>query len=376
LKITIVQGAFFPVPPIRGGAIEKIWFALGKVIAARGHEVTHISRTFPDLQDDETIDGVRHLRVRGHDAPSSMLALKCYDLLYTLRALRLLRRLPRADLVVTNTFWLPLLVRSEKFGRLYVHVARYPRGQMRLYGHAARLQTVSQPIRDAIVHETPQLARRVSYVPNPVIRGAANSTTIPRRREVLYVGRLHPEKGVHLLIEAFARMPANARADWRLVIVGPSAASAGGGGEDYESGLRHRAGPLGESVEFVGPIYDATALDEFYSRAALFVYPSLAERGETFGVAPLEAMACGCPALVSDLACFREFLVEDVNGFRFDHRTADPAATLAALLAALLDDPARLAATEPAARRKADEFSVERVADLYLADFQAVLAGR
>ncbi len=374
MKITIVQGAFFPVPPIRGGAIEKIWFALGKVFVARGHSVTHISRAHEELPDEETIDGVHHLRVPGYDAPRSMLALKFRDLLYTRRAIGLLRRLPRADLVVTNTFWLPLLIRSEKFGRLYVHVARYPKGQMRLYSHAARLQTVSQTIRDTIIAEAPELAPKVSYVPNPVIRAAAPPTPVPRRREILYVGRLHPEKGVQLLIAAFALLTPEQRADWRLVILGPSAASAGGGGEEYEAELHRLAAPVADRVDFIGPIYDPAVLDAYYARASLFVYPSIAEKGETFGVAPLEAMACGCPALVSDLACFREFLVENVNGFRFDHRTSDPARTLAVRLAELLADPAKLAATAPAALAKADEFSAERVSDLYLADFQATLA--
>jgi hypothetical protein len=37
MRITIVQGAFLPVPPVLGGAVEKIWFALGKEFASRGH---------------------------------------------------------------------------------------------------------------------------------------------------------------------------------------------------------------------------------------------------------------------------------------------------------------------------------------------------
>ena len=43
MKITIVLGAFFPVPPIMGGAVEKVWFALGQEFARRGHEVVQIS---------------------------------------------------------------------------------------------------------------------------------------------------------------------------------------------------------------------------------------------------------------------------------------------------------------------------------------------
>ena len=43
MKITIVLGAFFPVPPLMGGAVEKVWFALAQEFARLGHEVTQIS---------------------------------------------------------------------------------------------------------------------------------------------------------------------------------------------------------------------------------------------------------------------------------------------------------------------------------------------
>ena len=65
MKITIVQGAFLPVPPIMGGAVEKVWLRLGQEFAAAGHEVVHVSRTHPQLPTEERIEGVRHVRVRG-----------------------------------------------------------------------------------------------------------------------------------------------------------------------------------------------------------------------------------------------------------------------------------------------------------------------
>lgn len=371
MKITIVQGAFLPVPPLRGGAVEKVWFALGQEFARRGHQVTHLSRRFPGLANEEVIEGVRHLRLPGHDAPRSVVALKFFDLLYSLR---IVRRLPPADVLVTNTAWLPAFVRSEKFGRLYVHVARYPRGQMRFYSHAARLQTVSRPIMQAIKDECPALADRVRCIPNPVGRGSPAPASPSRGKEMLFVGRVHPEKGLHLLIEALGRVPAEKLADWRLVIVGPSAANAGGGGEAYAAKLHELARPLGDRVQWIGPIFDVARLGEFYARASLFIYPSIAEQGETFGVAPLEAMAFGCPALVSNLACFRDFLDENVDGFVFDHRAEDPVATLADKITALLRAPEKLAHAGACALRKSEDFSVERVASLYLADFQS-LAG-
>src|SRR5207253_2573333 len=107
MKITIVLGAFFPVPPVMGGAVEKVWFALSQEFARRGHEVVLVSRALPELPRSETRAGVKHLRVRGFDIPRSLIWLKFLDLVYSLRTMSLL---PKADIIVTNTFWLPILL--------------------------------------------------------------------------------------------------------------------------------------------------------------------------------------------------------------------------------------------------------------------------
>jgi hypothetical protein len=46
MRITIVQGAFLPVPPLLGGAVEKMWFGLAPEFVRHGHEVVYISRRF------------------------------------------------------------------------------------------------------------------------------------------------------------------------------------------------------------------------------------------------------------------------------------------------------------------------------------------
>jgi glycosyltransferase involved in cell wall biosynthesis len=360
------------VPPLRGGAVEKIWFALGQEFARRGHEVTHISRAFADLPHEEIIEGVRHIRVSGHDTPRSMVRLKLLDLLYSLRVLP---KLPAADILITNTFWLPILVRSNRFGKIYVHVARYPKGQMRFYAHAARLQTVSGPIKEAILAELPGRGDLVECIPNPLPEWNAHHSPPAlggRLKHLLYVGRVHPEKGLDLLISAIARIPKELFAGWKLLVVGPAEASAGGGGADYLATLRRMTESIPDRVEWVGPVYDATRLADYYRNSSLFLYPSLAERGESFGLAPLEAMSHGCPALVSDLSCFRDFIAADVNGFVFDHRASEPAAVLADAITDLIRNEAQIESVREAALSKAREFSVERVAGLYLRDFQTL----
>ena len=378
MKITIVQGAFLPVPPLMGGAVEKIWFALGQEFVRRGHEVVHISRRCMGLPREETIEGVRHIRVPGFDTPTSLALLKGLDLLYSLRALRVL---PEADILVTNTFWLPFFVRSKRYGKLYVHAARYPKGQMRFYAHADRLQTVSHPIREAIEREVPQLADKVRCISNP-LPGEVPSLLLERatnnggEKRILYVGRVHPEKGIALLLDAMMLIPAEQLAGWKLVVVGPAEAKYGGGGEAYLADLKRRSEKISDKIVWTGAIFDTDCLNEYYRSASLFVYPSLAEKGETFGLAPLEAMAQGCPALVSNLDCFRDFIVEDVNGFVFDHRSANPAMTLAAKLQMLMGAQERLAAAAVYAHQKAGEFSLGCIAGQYLEDFQSLLVGR
>src|SRR2546423_13037089 len=202
MKITIVLGAFFPVPLTMGGGVEKVWFSLAPEFVKRGHEVVMVSRKTPGLSREEMIDGVKQLRVDGFDTPRSLIWLKFLDLIYSLRTMSIL---PDADIIVTNTFWLPILLRDPKRGRVYVQVARYPKGQMRFYGKAARLQAPSNAVARAIAAEAPKLADKVAVVPNPVPALENSPSPISsREKTILFVGRVHPEKGVHVLVDAFA----------------------------------------------------------------------------------------------------------------------------------------------------------------------------
>jgi glycosyltransferase involved in cell wall biosynthesis len=371
MKITIVLGAFFPVPPIKGGAVEKAWFVLAQEFARRGHEVVQISRAVPEFPREKTIAGVKHRRVPGFNASSSLTWLKLLDLVYSIRTISVL---PKADIIVTNTFWLPLLLRSSKHGRVYVHVARYPKGQMWLYGKAARLQTPSRAVASAVADEAPKLAGRISVVPYPAPKSTSATAPLPvREREkiILFVGRVHPEKGVDLLIDAFAGKPNAILTDWKLMIIGPAESKFGGGGSEYLADLKRRAGDA--SVVFRGAIFDPVALEREYRSARVFVYPSLADRGESFGLAPLEAMSLGCAALVSDLACFHDFIRDQDTGFIFNHRVANPAEALREKIEQVIADPTLLSTVADAGYRKSTEYSLGRVADQFLEDFNSIL---
>jgi glycosyltransferase involved in cell wall biosynthesis len=378
MKITIVQGAFLPVPPIMGGAVEKVWFGLGQEFVKQGHEVTHISRAHPELPHTETIGGVCHIRVPGFDTPKSLIWLKILDFIYSCRVFF---KLPKADILITNTFWLPILVRTTDRGFLYVHVARYPKGQMRFYRHASRLQAVSSSVAEAIIQQDPSSRLRVKVIPNPlpaelsILRENKDTLHTHRQPWILYVGRIHPEKGIHLLIAAFHHLcQSQAFPDWRLVIVGPWETHYGGGGEAYYQDLQNQSLSIADQVDWIGAVFDPEQLYDYYRQASLFVYPSLAEQGESFGLAPLEAMAKGCPVLVSDLMCFKDFIQPSRNGFIFNHRQPVPELELATYLQTLIEQEDTRLRIAQQGYITAESYQISHIADQYLDDFVAVLS--
>src|SRR5262249_5375901 len=349
----------------------KVHLLLAGAYRAAGHDVTIVSRQYGDFPHEETIDGVRHIRLPSFDATSSL----GWNIVLTLGyARRVARNLPPADITVTNPLALPLSLPRRRAGKIYVHVARFPKHQMWLYGRADRLQAISQAVADAIAEQAPSLADRVVTIGYPVPDAYFQPAAAPRSNTVLYVGRVAREKGVNLLVEAFARL-ARAAPDWTLRIVGPHATSQGGDGSDYLDELKTLARPLGSACVFAGPVFDQDALLREYRAASIFVYPSVAERGEAFGLAALEAMAAGCATIASGLRCFDDFIVPGTSGMRFDHRAADPAKELAAGLARLMADPLereRIAATGHGAARR---FATPAIASRMLDDFASLLAG-
>jgi glycosyltransferase involved in cell wall biosynthesis len=114
---------------------------------------------------------------------------------------------------------------------------------------------------------------------------------------VLFVSSLWQYKNCDGLLRAWA-LARGELGDRQLAIVGA------GRDEKYLASLRALADELGISgdVVFVGGIPLERTVD-FYRAADLFVYPSL---NETFGLPILEAMACGCPVVTSDISAMPE----------------------------------------------------------------------
>jgi glycosyltransferase involved in cell wall biosynthesis len=352
MRITIVGGFFLPMPPVSGGATEKSWSNLAREFAAQGHEVTVISRRWPNLPDQESAGGVRHLRLPGFDHHTALWQNLLLDFWWSWRVFF---RLPAADIVVVNAVALPVWLGRLKpsAGRVVVMTGRMPKGQYRHYRRIARVLAASSYVRDRVTAENPALSgvsqvwgypidwRRLSAPATPVQAGPPKNGG----SEVVvgYVGRIHEEKGLRLLADAvqvLGKMPG--LPSWRLLLCGPVDVARGGSGPEFRDELRQRLVSVlpVERVDFLEPQFDEQALGEIYRRIDVFCYPSLAARGETFGVAVAEAMAAGAAPVVSNLACFTDFVRDGANGVVFDHTAPDAAARLAAALAQLVRDAA------------------------------------
>ena len=120
-------------------------------------------------------------------------------------------------------------------------------------------------------------------------------TLSTERRFILFLGRLHTNKGLDLLVDAFSQL-SEAFPDVDLVIAGPD--------EGAEPAARRqvKALNLGNRIFLVGPVYGADKVAAFVD-ASVFCLPS---RGEAFSMAIVEAMASGVPVVISEQCNFPE----------------------------------------------------------------------
>jgi glycosyltransferase involved in cell wall biosynthesis len=168
--------------------------------------------------------------------------------------------------------------------------------QRRILAGAALLHATSMAERRDI--RAAGLRNPIAVIPNAVDIPASlpERKRVSPNRRVLFLGRLHPVKGLDNLLEAWANVRP---VDWELTLAGPDE-------EGYRAKLEAIIGQRGlaNDVRFVGSV-EGEDKWKLYRSADLFVLPT---KSENFGIAIAEALACGLPVITTKGAPWQELL--------------------------------------------------------------------
>lgn len=352
----------YEFPPLGGGAANAT-ANTAREMAALGVEVLVLTSAFGDLPREERRDGftIRRIptlrRQRDRSSVVEMLAFLASSLV--MAPLAAARWRPDATIayfglpcgpaawLVKALFGTPYVISlrgGDVPGFLYDGISLYHRVAGPVIGwlwrRAAAVVANSEGLADLARRFAPDVP--VAIVPNgvdaalfsPPPDGAALPAAGEAGREaageadseadgevtLLFVGRVVRQKGLDLVLEAMAALPAGVR----LRVVGDGPARPALEAQAEALGLRGR-------VEFLGWL-DRAALPAAYREADLFVFPS---RDEGMPNAVLEAMAAGLPVAATRIAGNQDLVVDGETGLMVP---SDDAPALAAALARLTAD--------------------------------------
>ena len=332
--------------------IESYYEEVGGRLATMGHQVTIYCRNYFTPAGTER-NGMRivrlptirskHLETLVHTFLSTLHVLvhRCDVVHYHALGPALFSFLPRLAGKKTIVTVQGLDWQRKKWGRFASLILRL--GEKA----AARLPNHTMVVSRTLQNNYFANGAPTSYVPNG---GELREWHAPERifewgltpgKYILFLGRLSPEKGCHLLIEAFEKLTT----DVKLVIAGASSYC-----DEYSRRLREHAGERILILNWVSGV----VLDELLTNAMIFVLPSDIEG---LSLALLDAMGAGLCVVASDLSENRE-AVENA-GFTF--RRGD-SKDLSERLAFLVANPAvREAAGEAAKRRVQQHYQWSKI---------------
>jgi glycosyltransferase involved in cell wall biosynthesis len=187
------------------------------------------------------------------------------------------------------------------------------------------------------------------FSPDPAAASARRAALglDPEQFLILYVGRVCRQKGTDLLVEAYSRLRAEGR-NVRMVVAGPIGQFGHEGSDEITHDLGQQQGL------YLGPV-DEAILPSIYNMADAFVLPT--RTNEMFGMAAIEAQACGRPVICSDHGGLPE-VVPASSGLLFEPGDIDG---LAQQLRVLMDNPAMRRRLSEAAVVNARRFAWETI---------------
>jgi glycosyltransferase involved in cell wall biosynthesis len=387
MKICHVAPELLPVPPTKGGAIER-WIrdAAGR-LADRGHELHVVSRDHGDGATTFADAGVHyHFVTIPARLDNGMPAALARGLWYYARVRGVVAAIA-PDIVHHHSrpagLWLSASGPAKSI--ISLHSMDYGWGLgyrawdrplfTRGLQAATRVLCVSEFIRRHTVERYPSVASTTATVYNGV-DGRIFEPQPGSDEEaltVLYVGRVEERKGVHVLVEAFERIISARVPTARLKIVGPHSYWNDQPAPYYAELSRRCA--ANARIEIHGPTYDDRELAEVYRSGNVAVVPSTFP--EALGLTSLEAQASGVPVVVSDAGGLPETVSPGRSGFVFKNGSVEQ---LGEAVVDLLRSPSRRQEMGAAAREWAMaafswEVIASRLETVYLEALRAPVRG-
>jgi glycosyltransferase involved in cell wall biosynthesis len=289
LRIAMVAPPWFEVPPPAYGGVEAVVADLVDDLAARGHEITLIGA-------GQHLTGAHRFISLWPEPPSLRLGDPFPEVVHAALVAEVLDDLD-VDVVHDHTLAGPLLGRGRQVPTVItVHgpVIGEEGQYYRALGETVRMVAISEA----------QRAHAPGLPWAATVHNAIRPSTFPFRTDkedfVLFLGRMHPNKGPHLAIDA-------ARAAGLPIVL------AGKCSEPLELAyLEQEIKPrLGKDTELFG-VADAAAKRDLLSRACAMLFPICWE--EPFGLVVIEAMACGTPVVALRRGSVPEIIVNGVTG--------------------------------------------------------------
>lgn len=341
--------------PQGGGAEIHLHEIFGR-LAKKGHEVALLCGGWPGSPARAELDGIQVYRVgTRHTFP--FLARQHYE-----RSIRAMGH----DVLVEDINKIPLYTPrwgAKKTVALVPHLfgstafQEFPAPMAAAVWFAERplglmyagvpFQAISESTADDLaVRGIPRESVEVIYPGIDSVTYTPNTAERARVPTFAYLGRLKKYKGVHLCIEAFAKV---ARTDAVLEIAGAG---------DYRPALEGlaRSLDLGNRVRFLGRISEAEKLSLLRrSWALLFASPK-----EGWGITNLEAAACATPVVASNSPGIRESVRDGETGFLVPHGDTQ---AMAAAMTRLAESLSLVESLGARARVFATGFTWERAAD-------------
>lgn len=295
-----------PASPRAGGG-EVYLHRQAREWVAQGHRITWVAERFAGSAAEETIDGIRIVRV-GRGLLVFPAAIAWYVLRSGWRFDFIL------DVMNGIPFFSPLFSGKPKACLVYHVHAHHFRDELPrpLSDLAVAIETKLVPWlyrRTRFLTISASSAREIaahgiSRLPIEIIHSGVDAALEPGARHVrptvLYVGRLRRYKGVRKLVDAFA-VVRRTIPDARLVIAGTG---------DDEAALRDYARDV-PNVEFAGRVDEARKRELFQEAWALGMPSTI----EGWGIVVIEAARCGTPSVAYDVPGLRDCIRDGETGY-------------------------------------------------------------